>query len=899
MGAQFSQLVVESSRDKEGEEFFVENQKVSSKELPILAEGLARQLPNLYSLDVRSCRLKLVPPSISKLTSLQILRLEENKITTLPTVELACMKSLRELSLARNQLLRFPVESLKFLENLQILVFSNNLLSVLPALDNLASLRHLQLDSNDFSTLPPQLCDLPSLRILNLNSNKICIVPDHISRLTSLEELHLRHNLIKTFPTQIGRLVGLKLLDVAENELSNLPDETRGLVSLKTLLCQHNNFSEIPTVVFGLPCLSMLRFNDNKISSLPAEIKNASRLTELHLEENELTSLPVEICLLSSLRKMYLEFNRLEHLPDNIGNLKLNVLLLHSNKIKSIPQTLLELKTLVRFAIDDNLLDESSLSIVKKEGALGLLNINEAGRSRGNRKSRRLSRTFRRSVLGLSLRDDITREVLLGSPKEPLPVISVSPTPSAKIATRTLSRRLTMEKIKSTEDLISPRRGHKKLEKRADIPPLERFKEFFRQFVEQQDYSKKRKEVLKKATAEFKWQLLSQYKESTLELIRNSGGSFKEAGGSAIKSRMKERSYQEYITLIKERPNKTDLTHLRNLLINHKPDHVWTSFFIDMGGITSVSHLLTSLLSRGMKANQLIVESLKLVQTLLDICLKTVLTTNEIIDNVGLHFNNSHLEIRRLVIEIMIQICQEHAVGVSLVMDAITNSALSQNMHSMYRFDPLVQPLQDDSSLIGLDSSSNDLRSLSLTLINTIIDLIEDLEIRFEIRAEFLRLGIQDHLDRLKNSSHSDLIYQVRSFETSGKEDYEDMLGRFDRNTILKKMSGTLSTDMSKYSIGKNMLRVSIFLLGTQNHFSMQFNQHTTVDEVIRNIWLKFSLPLSNEDFGLFVPISDTNPNRISYLPANVTGMWLREYVAIDSYGLSSEKFVSFSRKWS
>eukprot|EP01103_Thecamoeba_quadrilineata_P007426 TRINITY_DN17306_c0_g1_i1.p1 TRINITY_DN17306_c0_g1~~TRINITY_DN17306_c0_g1_i1.p1 ORF type:complete len:1578 (-),score=323.38 TRINITY_DN17306_c0_g1_i1:79-4812(-) len=903
MGGQFSQLIIDSSRDKEGEEFFIENQKLSSKELPTYVDGLARQLPNLTILDIKSCRLKAVPPAISKITSLQTLRLEENRIATLPTVEWATMKNLRELNLARNQIIRFPVESIKHIESLQTCIMTANQLSTLPPLDSLTSLRHLQLDANDFSAFPPQLCDLTAIRILNLSSNKISTISDQISRLISLEELNLRRNMIRTIPPQIGKLSNLRILDVAENELSFLPEEAKGLVSLRSLLCQHNNFTEIPQAVYGLPNLSHLRFSGNKLTSLSPDIKNATKLTELHLEENDISSLPLELCQVSTLRKLCLEFNRIEALPEEIGNLKLNVLLLHNNRIKTLPQSLIELKTLIRFSIDENLLDDESTATVKRDGALALLNIFDHIRGRNLRKSSMSSnRSFRKSSLANS-REDLVKDVppsssppqLIHKESMPnIPSLSMSPKESSKNP-RVMTRRLTIEKIKSTqseEQIISPRRG-KKIEKKTDCPPIERFKEYFRLISDQQDFSKKRKEALKKATPEYKWQLLQQYKDSTLELIKYSttsvAPSSKEQGGSAIKSKSRERTYQEYINVIKERPNRVDLIQLRNLIANHKPDHSWTSFFVDSGGIAALSSLLSSLLTRGIKANQLIIETLKLIQTLLDICFKSVLTTNEIFENIGFQLNNPQAEIRRLIIDIFIQICQEHPVGVNLVLESISSHATSQSLHTMYRFDPIVQPLQDDSSLTGLDTSNNDLRTSSLTLINTIIDLIDDLEERFEIRAEFLRLGIQEHLDRLKNSNNSELAYQVKLFESSGKEDYEDMLGRFDRKTILRKMTAGLSTDMSKYTIGNNMLRVSVFLLGAQNHFSMQFTKHTTVDEVVRNIHTKYSLPLLSVDFGIFVPSTDSDQSRFGYLPQNTGGMWLNDYALIDSYSFSSE----------
>eukprot|EP01103_Thecamoeba_quadrilineata_P010189 TRINITY_DN2125_c1_g2_i1.p1 TRINITY_DN2125_c1_g2~~TRINITY_DN2125_c1_g2_i1.p1 ORF type:complete len:1272 (+),score=274.58 TRINITY_DN2125_c1_g2_i1:40-3855(+) len=903
MGGQFSQIIAESTRDKEADELFLENHKISSKEVPALVDGLVRLMPGLYSLDVKGCRLKLLPQNISKLTSLHVLRLEDNRITSLPTVELASMKNLREFNLARNQLLRFPVESLKWIENLTCFVMNSNQLSSLPPMDNLLALRQLHLESNEFTTFPSQVCDLPSLRVLQLSNNRISSICDSVSKLTLLEELHLKNNTLKSICPQIGKLKSLKCLDVSENDLSSLSEELSSLSSLKILCCQHNSFTEIPNCVFGLQNLTVMKFNDNKLTNLPAEIKNLSRLEEIYLQENELSVLPPEIEHLKRLRKMFLEFNKMESLPNEITSLKLNVLILHNNKIRTLPENLHEMKTLIRLSLEDNPLNENVLAIIRKNGTFGLLNTSDMTRTRSCRKSRRISRTFQRSTSSmlslsselengarLSLRDTAPMQV---SQKD----LHSRESLALKINSKMSSRRLTMDKTlpllvskDRTDDMISPRRS-KKPEKKTvtgDLPPVEKFKDFFRLFLDQQDFSKKRREVLKKMTPENKWMLMTQYKDSTLDLLKMSSGPNTKEGGSNIKSKAKERSPKDYLALLKERPNKTDILQLRYLLQNHKPDHSWGAMFIESGGISALSTQLNSLVSRGGKSTQLIVELLKLFQVFLEISLKSVLTTSEVLNNVGLHLSNPSAEIRRIIFDAMIQVIQEHPIGHGLVLEATNVHAQSHNIHLMYRFEPLMQPLQEESSLTGLDSTSNELRNLSLILINLIIESVEDLEERFEIRAEFMRLGIQEYIDKFKTASHADLLWHANTFESTGKEDYEDMLRRFDRKTVLKRMSGVSSTDMSKYAIGKNVLRVSSLVLGLQNHFSMQFNSQTLVRDVIRKICLRNPLPLSSEEFGLFVSCGvPTEP--LPIFPAQLQGTWLQEDHTIDSHHFSSE----------
>lgn len=138
-----------------------------------------------------------------------------------------------------------------------------------------------------------------------------------------------------TFPEEIFDLAkSLEYLDLSNNKLSNLPDDFGKLKKLKILFLSNNQFKELPSVLAQCPKLSMLGIRNNQIT---------------HFPEN---ALPL------NLRWLILTENAIKTLPDSIGDLKyLQKLMLSGNQIKSLPKTLLKCKNLELLRLSANQLD--------------------------------------------------------------------------------------------------------------------------------------------------------------------------------------------------------------------------------------------------------------------------------------------------------------------------------------------------------------------------------------------------------------------------------------------------------------------------------------------------------------------------------------------------------------
>jgi len=121
-----------------------------------------------------------VPAEIGQLTSLEMLYLHKNQLTSVPA-EIGQLTSLRQLCLAKNQLT-----------------------SVLAEIGQLTSLRWLGLHNNKLTSLPAEIGQLMSLKVLALTRNRLTCtsMPAEIGQLTSLKYLELSLNRLTSVSAQ-------------------------------------------------------------------------------------------------------------------------------------------------------------------------------------------------------------------------------------------------------------------------------------------------------------------------------------------------------------------------------------------------------------------------------------------------------------------------------------------------------------------------------------------------------------------------------------------------------------------------------------------------------------------------------------------------------------------------
>lgn len=176
-----------------------------------------------------SLNLVKVPKSLTGLTELKWLQLEQNALTALP-------------------------EFLGQLVNLERLyVHDNEINSLSDVVLPLVRLQTLALTRNRLLELPAIVTSLVSLHELYLGGNQLTFVPESIGELKRLRVLFLWGNRLSSLPESIGRLTKLVHLELHGNQLVSLPVSLRGLKSLRSLDVRDNPALKLPATVLGDP----------------------------------------------------------------------------------------------------------------------------------------------------------------------------------------------------------------------------------------------------------------------------------------------------------------------------------------------------------------------------------------------------------------------------------------------------------------------------------------------------------------------------------------------------------------------------------------------------------------------------------------------------------------------
>jgi Leucine-rich repeat (LRR) protein len=290
-------------------------------------------LPLLQHLDMSHVNLSQASdwlPDINKLPSLLELRLSDCYLSgSTPSTPSINFSSLSTLDLSSNNFENTSNILWVFgLHNLVSLDLSFNWFQgpILVDLQNMTSLRHLDLSGNAFnSSIPNWLYSFSRLEFLNLRSN----------------------NLQGTISSSIGNLTSAISIDLSDNELGGkVPRSLGNLCNLREIGLSGNQWSqEISEVLESLSkCVSngleMLGLSYANLSGhLSDEIGQFKNLVTLDLGYNSISGpIPESIGNLSSLRLLDLDGNQLNGtLPQSFGQLsKIESVFIRSNMLEGV-----------------------------------------------------------------------------------------------------------------------------------------------------------------------------------------------------------------------------------------------------------------------------------------------------------------------------------------------------------------------------------------------------------------------------------------------------------------------------------------------------------------------------------------------------------------------------------
>jgi len=116
-------------------------------------------------------------------------------------------------------------------------------------------------------------------------------------------------------PAEIGELDKLQYLDLSHNEFKTIPAQIGQLGNLRRLNLSFNLLTEIPAEIGNLGFLHTLYLHQNRLTTLPEEIANLDSLKSLQLASNELDSLPASLLTMKNI-DIYIMNNRLCDLSD-------------------------------------------------------------------------------------------------------------------------------------------------------------------------------------------------------------------------------------------------------------------------------------------------------------------------------------------------------------------------------------------------------------------------------------------------------------------------------------------------------------------------------------------------------------------------------------------------------
>ncbi|XP_029004149.1 leucine-rich repeat-containing protein 40 isoform X2 [Betta splendens] len=273
-------------------------------------------------------------------TDLVKLLLSSNQLTSLSD-DIRLLAGLHILDLHDNQLSSLP-SSLGELKELQQLRLSHNLLTSLPVkLFSLMNLRSLTVQQNLLEDLPEELGQLENLNELDVSINHLKCLPSSLGCLGSLQKLHLCHNKLCSLPKSLGKLTNVKLLDCSNNQLTDIPASLSEMVALEQLYLRHNKLRLLPRLC--APKLQELYVGNNQIEQLETEkLVCLPAISFLELRDNKIKTIPEYITSLRTLVRLDLTNNDITTLPASLSLLpSLKVLLLEGNPLRGIRRDLL------------------------------------------------------------------------------------------------------------------------------------------------------------------------------------------------------------------------------------------------------------------------------------------------------------------------------------------------------------------------------------------------------------------------------------------------------------------------------------------------------------------------------------------------------------------------------
>lgn len=208
---------------------------------------------------------------ITGLSSLSVLNLADNLLSTVPGKALSSLEHLTELYLSGNLLKTLPSSAFSHLQNLNSLDISSSLISAVDthAFSGLRTLRKLKLADNDLEMVPADaFYILSNLRVLDIGRNPFQVIPrGAFSYLKKLKKIDLSGcgNLSRIMSGALASCLDLEHIVISQNrkltEIQNFAFDA--VPSIKTANFEYNQLSFLPKALLPWDLLKQLKLAGN------------------------------------------------------------------------------------------------------------------------------------------------------------------------------------------------------------------------------------------------------------------------------------------------------------------------------------------------------------------------------------------------------------------------------------------------------------------------------------------------------------------------------------------------------------------------------------------------------------------------------------------------------------
>ena len=219
--------------------------------------------------------------------------------------------------------------------------------------------------------------DFNKILKVSLVKQELKNIPDEVFICKNLIALDLSNNNIKKVSDKINNLKKLQKINLSYNKIISIFDNECIFPELKELHLQNNRITEIPKNILCFTELRKLNLGNNMITKLIDKMENLTNLIELNLESNkikylskELNNLKIQLLnindneiksinnftfnTLNSLIELNMEGNKLNKLENIYGLEKLEILNVSNNEITVIPDDICKLSNLIELNISSN-----------------------------------------------------------------------------------------------------------------------------------------------------------------------------------------------------------------------------------------------------------------------------------------------------------------------------------------------------------------------------------------------------------------------------------------------------------------------------------------------------------------------------------------------------------------